>query len=207
MVIITRELNQQPYLTVWENMRQFTADRTPATTDELWFVQHPPVFTQGQGGRPEHVLNPHNIPIVHTDRGGQVTYHGPGQAVVYTLIDLRRRRMTIRQLVSALEQSVIALLAEYQLTAQNRCDAPGVYLNDAKICSLGLRIRHGCAYHGLALNVAMDLSPFSFINPCGHPNLRVTQLTDYYPEITIEQLRAPLQRQLQHHIDQQYPSV
>ncbi len=206
-MIITRELNQQPYLTVWENMRQFTADRTPATTDELWFVQHPPVFTQGQGGRPEHVLNPHNIPIVHTDRGGQVTYHGPGQAVVYTLIDLRRRRMTIRQLVSALEQSVIALLAEYQLTAQNRCDAPGVYLNDAKICSLGLRIRHGCAYHGLALNVAMDLSPFSFINPCGHPNLRVTQLTDYYPEITIEQLRAPLQRQLQHHIDQQYPSV
>jgi lipoyl(octanoyl) transferase len=196
-MLITRDLSTQPYSTTWQAMREFTSARDDSRTDELWLVEHPAVFTQGQGGKAEHILNPHAIPIVQTDRGGQVTYHGPGQLVAYTLIDLKRRRMSIRQLVTAIEQSVIALLAEYDILANSLCNAPGVYVDGAKICSLGLRVRHGRAYHGLALNVALDLTPFSFINPCGYPNLKVTQVSDHLPDVTVEQLKSPLQHQLQ----------
>jgi lipoyl(octanoyl) transferase len=160
-------------------MRDFTDQRNAETPDEFWVVEHLPVYTLGQAGKPEHILNPSNIPIVKTDRGGQVTYHGPGQLVIYTLLDLKRKNMGVRQLVTHLENSMIDLLKEYRLDAVSRCDAPGVYINEAKIGSIGLRIRQHCAYHGLSLNVNMDLSPFLGINPCGHQGLKVTQLKDF----------------------------
>lgn len=165
------------YMTAWDAMRSFTDDRTPETPDEVWLIEHPPVYTLGQNGKPEHILNPGNIPVIHVDRGGQVTYHGPGQLMLYALIDLRRKKIGVRDLVTALEQSVIAMLSEYGITANAKPDAPGVYVNGAKICSLGLRVRRGCSYHGLALNVAMDLKPFAGINPCGYTNLTMTQIS------------------------------
>lgn len=159
-------------------MQAFTAQRQPDSDDEIWLVEHPPVYTLGQAGRLEHILNSGTIPIVHSDRGGQVTYHGPGQVVAYTLIDIGRLGWGIRRLVSALEQAVVNLLANHGIRAYPRPDAPGVYVDGAKIASLGLRIKHGRAYHGLALNVAMDLTPFHHINPCGYPGLAVTQIID-----------------------------
>lgn len=166
------------YEPIWHAMQNFTEKRTPDTCDELWMLEHPSVFTLGQAGRREHLLAPGNIPVVHIDRGGQVTYHGPGQLVVYTLIDLRRRRLGVRALVEALEQGVIDLLADYGVAAQARRDAPGVYVDGRKIAALGLRVRRGCSYHGLALNVDMNLEPFRRINPCGYRGMEVTQLTD-----------------------------
>ncbi len=148
------------------------------TADEIWLLEHPPVFTQGQNGKPEHVLNPGVIPIVQSDRGGQITYHGPGQLVIYTLIDVKRKKLNVRQLVTLLEQSVIQLLAKYQIQAYAECKAPGIYVNEKKICSVGLRIRRGCSYHGLALNIDMNLEPFSRINPCGFADLHMVQFTD-----------------------------
>lgn len=174
--VILRPLGRQDYVPVFEAMQSFTAARGSATTDELWLVEHPPVFTQGLAGKPEHLLATGDIPVVQTDRGGQVTYHGPGQVVMYPLIDVRRTQVGVRALVALLEQSVIILLAEWGIRACARPDAPGVYVNGAKIASLGLRIRHGCSYHGLSLNVAMDLEPFQRINPCGFSNLPMTQL-------------------------------
>ena len=171
-------LGHRDYLSVWENMRRFTDTRDASTPDNFWVVEHDPVFTLGQAGKLAHVLDPGDIPVIHVDRGGQVTYHGPGQLVVYLLVDLQRRRLGVRQLVSALEQAVIGLLAAHGITARARADAPGVYVADAKIASLGLKIRRGCSYHGLALNVDMDLTPFKRINPCGHEGLAVTQLKD-----------------------------
>jgi lipoyl(octanoyl) transferase len=171
-----RHLGLRDYQPVWRAMQQFTQRRDAATPDELWLVEHASVYTQGLSGKPEHVLAPGAIPVVQTDRGGQVTYHGPGQLVAYTLIDLARRQLGVRELVSALEQTVIALLAEHGIAAQARRDAPGVYVNGAKIASLGLRVRRGRSYHGLSLNVAMDLEPFARINPCGYAGLAVTQL-------------------------------
>ena len=159
-------------------MKNFTEQRGSTTRDELWVLQHSPVFTQGLNGKPEHLLAPDDIPVIPIDRGGQVTYHGPGQLVVYCLLDLKRAGLGVRQLVSALEQAVIALLAHYGKTANSRNDAPGVYINDQKIASLGLRIRRGCSYHGLSLNIDMDLTPFDRINPCGYPGLEMTQLRD-----------------------------
>jgi lipoyl(octanoyl) transferase len=159
-------------------MQEFTATRTVSTTDELWVVEHPPVYTQGMNGKPEHLLDLGDIPLVQTDRGGQVTYHGPGQIVVYVLIDLRRRGWGVRQLVGLLEQAVIDLLTGYGIAAHTRRDAPGVYVQGKKIAALGLRVRHGCSYHGLSLNVVMDLAPFQRINPCGYAELEVTQLCD-----------------------------
>lgn len=159
-------------------MQDFTAARRADTPDEIWLLEHPPVFTLGLNAASEHLLAPGAIPVVQTDRGGQVTYHGPGQLVAYTLIDIRRARLNVRQLVSALEQSVVGLLADYGIEAAARPDAPGVYVAGAKIASLGLRIRKGSSYHGLALNVAMNLEPFSRINPCGFAALPVTQLAD-----------------------------
>nr|WP_298415468.1 lipoyl(octanoyl) transferase LipB [uncultured Halomonas sp.] len=167
-----------PYAPVWRAMRSFTDRRDATTADAIWLVEHEPVFTQGQAGRPEHVLLPGEIPVVHTDRGGQVTYHGPGQLVMYPLLDLRRRKLGVRELVTALENSVIDVLAEQGVEAHPRADAPGVYVGDAKIASLGLRIRRGCSFHGIAFNIDMDLAPFARINPCGYAGLNMTQLCD-----------------------------
>jgi lipoyl(octanoyl) transferase len=173
-----RHLGQVDYRSTWERMQQFTAARTGETADELWFLEHPPVFTLGMAGRREHLLAPGDIPVVTSDRGGQVTYHGPGQLVVYTLLDLRRAGLGVRDLVTALEQSVIHYAATLGVTATARREAPGVYVAGRKLASVGIRIRRGCSYHGLALNVNMDLEPFQRINPCGYAGLAMTQLSD-----------------------------
>jgi lipoyl(octanoyl) transferase len=174
--VICRDLGLQPYLSTWHAMQRFTHERKAKTIDEIWLVEHPPIYTLGQAGKTEHILAPGNIPIQHIDRGGQVTYHGPGQLIVYTLLDIRRLALSVRQLVTCLEQAIIQLLAELKISAYSISTAPGVYVHGAKICALGLRIRRGCCYHGLALNVDMDLEPYQQINPCGQPNLPITQL-------------------------------
>jgi len=173
-----RVLGRRDYVSVWRAMQAFTENRDIDSGDELWLVEHPPVYTLGLNGKPEHVLDPGAIPVVAVDRGGQVTYHGPGQIVAYALLDLRRLGWGPRQLVMALEQAVIDLLAEHGISAVGRREAPGVYVNEAKIAAVGLRVRRGCCYHGLSFNVAMDLEPFSRINPCGYPGMAVTQLAD-----------------------------
>lgn len=174
------------YLATFEAMKQFTDSRTGATPDELWLLQHPRVFTQGQAGKAEHVLAPGDIPVIQVDRGGQVTYHGPGQWVLYLLVDLRRRNLGVRALVTLIEESLVELLAEYGIAAAPRADAPGVYVNGDKIASLGLRVRRGCSYHGLALNVDLDLEPFQRINPCGHEGLRVTSMAEQLPLVALD---------------------
>jgi len=176
--IMVRSMGRQDYVTVWRAMQAFTENRDSDSGDELWLVEHPPVYTLGLNGKPEHVLEPGATPVVAVDRGGQVTYHGPGQVVAYTMLDLRRLGLGPRQLVMALEQAVIDLLAEYGVAAVGRREAPGVYVHGAKIAAVGLRVRRGCCYHGLSFNVAMDLEPFSRINPCGYPGMAVTQLAD-----------------------------
>ncbi len=176
--LVIRQLGQQEYEPVWRNMQQFTDTRNNNTGDEVWLVEHPPVFTLGMNGKPEHLLNPGDIPVIKIDRGGQVTYHGPGQLVAYLLIDIKRRKLGIRKMVEQIEQAIIDLLADYQIEAHGRRDAPGVYVGEQKIAALGLRVRRGCTYHGLALNVNMDLEPFSRINPCGYAGLEVTQLAN-----------------------------
>ncbi len=176
---VVRRLGLRDYESVWREMQAFTVARKADTADELWLVEHPPVYTLGIAARPDHLPRSDNgIPVVKTDRGGQITYHGPGQVLVYTLLDLRRHRIGVRALVRTLERAVIELLAEYGVLAAGREDAPGVYVDGSKIAALGLRIRNGCAYHGLSLNVDMDLSPFEAINPCGYPGLQVTQMRD-----------------------------
>ena len=162
----------------WDAMKSFTINRQQGEPDQCWFLEHNPVFTLGQAGQEEHILNAHGIPVVKTDRGGQVTYHGPGQLVVYFLLDIRQRKLGVRQLVDIIENSIIQLLADYGIDAATRKGAPGVYVNDDKIAALGLRIKNGCSYHGLSLNVDMNLEPFSWINPCGYPGLGVTQVKD-----------------------------
>lgn len=194
---IIKQLGQVPYLETWQAMRSFTDTRTDNTPDELWVLEHDAVFTQGQAGKAEHILNPGNIPVVQADRGGQVTYHGPGQLVIYTLIDLKRLKLSIRDVVTAVEQSVIALLREEGVQANARCDAPGVYVNGAKICSIGLRVRKGRTYHGLAFNVNMDLTPFSFINPCGYEGMKMAQLSDLTDIKTVDEAAAKLLPHLQ----------
>ncbi|MFW6380220.1 MAG: lipoyl(octanoyl) transferase LipB [Halorhodospira sp.] len=176
--IRTRYLGERDYEAIWTAMQAFTAERDAATRDELWLLQHPPVYTLGQAGRREHLLAPGETPVVATDRGGQVTWHGPGQLIAYPLLDLRRWGLGVRRLVHTLEQSVISLLAAYGVPSSRRDNAPGVYVDGAKVAALGVRVRHGCSYHGLALNVANDLAPFSRINPCGHPGLATTRLRD-----------------------------
>jgi lipoyl(octanoyl) transferase len=172
----------------WHKMQAFTVNRGPDTTDEIWLLEHYPVFTQGQAGKSEHLLNPGDIPVVPVDRGGQVTYHGPGQLVAYVLLDMRRIGSDVRRLVSALEDSVIQTLSEYSIEAKARADAPGVYVQSKKICSLGLRIKKGKSFHGLALNVDMDLEPFQRINPCGYAGLAMTQIKDYVPQPEMQQV-------------------
>jgi lipoyl(octanoyl) transferase len=176
--LIVRRLGRAEYVPTWRAMQAFTARRTAETQDELWLVEHPPVFTQGQGGKPEHLLRETEIPVVKIDRGGQITYHGPGQAVVYLLVDLARRGIKVRELVSRIEQAVIDFLAAHGIRGERLAGAPGVYVDGAKIAALGLRVKGGCCYHGVAFNVDMELAPFSAINPCGYPGLRVTQLRD-----------------------------
>ena len=173
-----RALGLVAYEPTWRAMQAFNAARTPETPDELWLCEHPPVFTLGLAGRREHVLAPGAIPVVTTDRGGQVTYHGPGQAMAYLMLDLRRARLGPRELVRRLEQAVIDLLSDYGIEGRRRAGMPGAYVGDAKVAAIGLRIARGCTYHGLALNVDMDLSPFSAIDPCGYPGLQVTQMRD-----------------------------
>ena len=175
---LARRPGRVDYAQTWHDMKAFTDTRDAATQDELWLLEHPPVFTLGRNGKQEHLLAPGDIPVVRTDRGGQVTYHGPGQLVVYTLLDIRRRRLGVQSLVHLLEQAVIDLLDQYGIRGKRRARAPGVYVDDSKLAALGLRVRRGCSYHGLALNVDMDLSPFDRINPCGYEGLAVTQLRD-----------------------------
>jgi len=176
--LIVRHLGLVDYEPTWKQMQAFTASRDEKTADEFWVLQHHPVFTQGQAGKAEHLLSPGDIPVVMADRGGQVTYHGPGQLVVYLLVDLRRRKLGVRVLVDTLEQALVAVLAGYGVTAAPKADAPGVYVEGRKIASLGLRVRRGCSFHGLALNLAMDLAPFLRINPCGYQGLEMVQLAD-----------------------------
>ncbi|WP_075184977.1 lipoyl(octanoyl) transferase LipB [Teredinibacter haidensis] len=179
---VIRHLGVQEYETVWREMREFTDARNSETADEIWLVQHPPVYTQGQAGKPEHLLNPQSVPVVASDRGGQVTYHGPGQLVVYPLLNLKRLTFGVRDLVTLLEEAVIQFLAGYGIEAAAKPDAPGVYVQGKKIASLGLRVRRGCSYHGLAINIAMDLKPFLNINPCGYQGLEMTQLSEWVSE-------------------------
>jgi len=175
---VVRQLGRQPYEPVWRAMQRFTDARTDDTVDELWVVEHDPVFTLGQAGKDEHVLAPGAIPVLHVDRGGQVTYHGPGQIVVYPLLDLRRLGIGVREYVCRIEQAIIDTLLEWNIIAQRREGAPGVYVGQAKIAALGIRVRRGCTFHGLAFNVAMDLEPFLRINPCGYQGLQVTSVLD-----------------------------
>ena len=171
-------LGLRPYQEIWDAMRACTAARDADSADQIWLVQHPPVYTQGQAGKPEHLLAPGDIPVIQIDRGGQITYHGPGQTVMYLLLDLRRAGIGIRALVSLIEESVIGYLQELGIRAQSRIDAPGVYVDGKKIASLGLRVKGGCTYHGVALNADMNLEPFSRINPCGLAGMQMTQLRD-----------------------------
>lgn len=171
-------LGRQAYEPVWQNMRELTDTRDADTEDQLWLVEHDPVFTQGRAGKPEHLLLPGDIPVVQTDRGGQVTYHGPGQIVLYPLLDVRRAKLSVRGLVSAIENAVVSLLADYHIEAHARAEAPGVYVDERKIASLGLRIRRGASFHGVALNVDNDLTPFERINPCGYAGLEMTRMAD-----------------------------
>ncbi|HEX7966297.1 MAG TPA: lipoyl(octanoyl) transferase LipB [Gammaproteobacteria bacterium] len=174
---VIRHLGQVDYVPTWRAMEEFTLARGPDTPDEIWFLEHPPVFTLGLAGKMEHVLTPGDIPVVHIDRGGQVTYHGPGQLVVYPLLDLKRMKLGVRALVEALENSVIDTLEGYGIQARGRRDAPGVYVDARKVCSIGIRVRRGCSYHGIAFNIAMDLEPFRRINPCGYVGLEMTQVS------------------------------
>jgi len=190
------DLGRTCYDVAFARMKSFTDARDDATPDEIWLTEHDPVFTQGQAGRAEHVLAPGDIPVVQSDRGGQVTYHGPGQIVAYVMVDVKRLGLSPRGLVSAIERAMIGLLADFGVVAAARSDAPGVYVGGAKIGSLGLRIRRGCAYHGLALNVDMDLEPFSRINPCGLVDQRVTQLKDLVVAVDIADVKARLVRHL-----------
>jgi lipoyl(octanoyl) transferase len=189
---VVRDLGRQAYEPVWRAMQRFTDARDERTPDELWLVEHDPVFTLGQAGKPEHVLMPGDIPVVHVDRGGQVTYHGPGQIVAYPLLDLRRLKIGVREYVQRIEQAVIDTLADWNIGAQRREGAPGVYVNGEKVAALGIRVRRGCSFHGLAFNIAMDLEPFSRINPCGYAGLRVTSMRDLGGPSSLAPVKASL---------------
>lgn len=194
--LIIRQLANQEYTAIWQAMKDFTDARDDSVIDELWLVEHFPVFTQGQAGKAEHLLMPGDIPVVKSDRGGQITYHGPGQQVIYFLINLRRRKMGIRQLVSLIENGIIASLADYGIDAQAKPEAPGVYVDGKKIASLGLRVRKGCSFHGLALNVNMNLAPFLRINPCGYAGLEMAQTADINGPQTVNEAGQSLIKHL-----------
>lgn len=187
-----RHMGMVDYLPAWQAMKEFTAHRTTTTPDEIWLLQHPPVYTQGVAGKPEHLLRDNGIEVIRIDRGGQITYHGPGQIIAYLLLDMRRLKIGVRELVRKMEGAVIDLLQDYHIHAEGRVDAPGVYVGNAKIASLGLKIKNGCCYHGLALNVQMNLAPFAAINPCGFAGLPVTQMHD----LGVTEALEPLSRKL-----------
>lgn len=194
--LIIRDLGLVDYTSTWQRMQQFTDQRDDNTIDEIWLLEHPPVFTQGQAGKAEHLLFPGDIPVVQVDRGGQVTYHGPGQLVAYVLLNIKRRNLGVRQLVNLIEHSIIATLAQNDVEAYAKTDAPGVYVDEKKVASLGLRVRKGCTFHGLALNVDMDLSPFSRINPCGYAGMQMVQSKDLGGPVSIQQAKQQLSAQL-----------
>ncbi|SDW15226.1 lipoyl(octanoyl) transferase [Lysobacter enzymogenes] len=187
-----RDLGRQPYEPVWRAMQAFTDARDAETPDELWLVEHDPVFTLGQAGKDEHVLMPGEIPVIHVDRGGQVTYHGPGQIVLYPLLDLRRLKVGVREYVDRIEQATIDTLAEWNIEGARRDGAPGVYVAGAKVMALGIRVRRGCTFHGLAFNIAMDLSPYQRINPCGYQGLQVTSVLDLGGPSGMDQVKPVL---------------
>jgi lipoyl(octanoyl) transferase len=189
---VIRRLGLQEYEAVWRDMQTFTRDRGKETADEIWIVEHPPVYTLGLNGKREHLLNIDNIPVVETDRGGQVTYHGPGQLVVYLLIDIERLKIGVRAIVTMLEQAMVDSLSQYGIQAIEKPEAPGVYVDSKKIGSVGLRVKKGCCYHGLSLNNNMDLTPFNHINTCGYSDLKVTQLTDLNVKIQTYELAVPV---------------
>ncbi|WP_457674450.1 lipoyl(octanoyl) transferase LipB [Thiolapillus sp.] len=201
--VIVRQLGLRPYTATWQAMRDFTDQRDADSLSEIWLLEHPPVFTQGQAGRAEHVLDPGDIPVVRSDRGGQVTYHGPGQLIAYLLLDLKAVNRGIRALVTDMEQAVIGLLAEHGIPARARADAPGVYVDEGKVAALGLRVRRGYTYHGLALNLDLDLAPFGRINPCGHAGQPVTRLKDLGVNLSPEQAGQQLVARLCSRLDLQ----
>ena len=194
--LLVGDLGRRAYEPVWRAMQAFTDARDATTPDELWLVEHDPVFTLGQAGRPEHVLAPGDIPVLHVDRGGQVTYHGPGQLVAYPLLDLKRLKIGVREYVSRIEQAVIDTLGEWNIEGRRRDGAPGVYVNGAKVAALGIRVRRGCSFHGLAFNIAMDLEPFSRINPCGYAGLEVVSVADLGGPSGVEAAKPVLLREL-----------
>lgn len=205
MQLIVRNLGLRSYASTWHKMQAFTDERSEITDDEVWLVQHPPTFTLGKSGKREHLLDTGDIPVIQVDRGGQVTYHGPGQLLAYMLLDINRLGLGVRELVTRLEGSVIDMLSEYGIEAVSRKDAPGVYVDGKKIAALGLRVRRGCCFHGLALNVEMDLEPFDRINPCGYPGLEITQMADLVESVNLEnitrQLLSHLKNRLQYSHD------
>jgi len=194
--LVVKHLGRQDYEPIWQAMHDFTDSRTDETRDEVWLVEHNPVFTQGQAGKEEHLLNTGDIPVVQSDRGGQVTYHGPGQLVAYFLINLRRKKLGVRDLVTTIENLVINTLKNYNIESAARPDAPGVYVDGKKICSLGLRIRKGCSFHGLALNVNMDLTPFLRINPCGYAGMEMVQVSQLGGPTDLQQVEQTLVKEL-----------
>ncbi len=194
--LIVRSLGEQPYLETWEAMKSFTAGRDDSVADELWCLEHPRVYTQGQAGKAEHILAPGDIPVILVDRGGQVTYHGPGQLVIYLMINLTRKKLGVRSLVDEIEQAIVRTLAGLDVEAAPRPDAPGVYVGESKIASLGLRVRRGCSFHGLALNVDMDMEPFRRINPCGYAGMAMSQVSDFVPGVTLADVQQRLSEAL-----------
>ncbi|GLQ74971.1 lipoyl(octanoyl) transferase LipB [Vibrio penaeicida] len=194
--LVVKKLGRQDYLPIWQAMHDFTDTRDEETGDQVWLVEHNPVFTQGQAGKTEHLIDTGDIPVVQSDRGGQVTYHGPGQVVAYFLLNLRRRSLGVRDLVTHIENLVINTLKQYDIESEAKPDAPGVYVSDKKICSLGLRIRKGCSFHGLALNVNMDLSPFLRINPCGYQGLEMVQISDFNSDTEVSSVETTLIEEL-----------
>lgn len=192
MPAIIRELGLQPYEAIWRDMQQFTQERTEETPDEIWVLEHLPIYTLGLNGKQEHLLNPGDIPVIKSDRGGQVTYHGPGQLVIYTLLDIKRLKLGIRQLVTLLEQSMVTALAQFGIMAIAKPEAPGVYVDNKKIGSIGIRIKNNASYHGISLNNNMDLTPFDHINTCGFRDLQVTQLADFGVSVSTAELAIPV---------------
>jgi lipoyl(octanoyl) transferase len=200
--LTVRQLGLTDYESAWHDMQAFTDNRRANTPDELWFLEHPPVFTLGRNGKHEYLHNTGNIQVISVDRGGQVTYHGPGQLIAYTLLNIKRRQLGVQSLVRILEQTVIDLLTDYSLRAQRREKAPGVYVDDRKIAALGLRVRKGCSFHGLSLNVNMDLSPFAMIDPCGYSDLEVTQLRDLGINAPMETISTQFQAHFERLLDE-----
>ncbi|MEO9274864.1 lipoyl(octanoyl) transferase LipB [Marinomonas sp. 5E14-1] len=205
--LICRNLGVVEYSDIWDRMKNFTQTRTKDDADEIWLLEHPPLFTQGQAGKQEHLLAPGDIPVIQVDRGGQVTYHGPGQLVAYVLIDLKRLGIGVRDLVNVLENSVIQVLAKNAIDAYPKPDAPGVYVDGQKIASLGLRVRRGCSFHGLALNVDMDLTPFDRINPCGYQGLKMVDMKHLNSNVVLSNIKVQLANQLAELLGYSYPTI